>query len=176
MIKYSRLLDTDKNIWRDGLPWDDDNDLHGITLSTYGIRSFTDGRMHFVVDPFKVDSGSRNVCPWLLNLENGVLNEIDVVEFMNNKMYFSIYWNNKSSEYFDADRKRLYKRFQVKLRRKIKDIAVYSIDWNKDRVKWYINNKPVAICYHLPITEELFLITSGLDRGIILSYIEKEKL
>lgn len=150
--------------WNYRFPWDEE-ELHVGLKTTYLTRAFKDPFFHFEVMSWTPNDSTDNVCPWFLNLEDGMVQEIDVVEFMNGKAYFGVYWNDKSSEYFDEYGDLKCKKFQIKYRGV--DEGLFSVTWNKKRVKWYMNGKPVAVCYHLPIVQPLYLVLSGLHKGYI---------
>ena len=158
-------------IWRGGFPWSskEETDIN-INKTTYFKQSWTGGHLAFIVSPL-VTSNNSNVCPWLLNLDEGMLQEIDVVEFINDKMYFSLYWNDKDNHYWETDeegnKKVVYKRFQIQYKRKIRETAVYAVKWDERKVKWYINGRPVAVCYHYPIVQQMYLALTQLHKGEI---------
>jgi hypothetical protein len=112
---------------------------------------------------------------WLLELDHGKVQEIDVVEFLksdNGKrgVYFSIYNNELSNKYY-ADPEEtipIYRRFQTRMRSKFimnyletKKVN-YSIKWTKNYVMWYIDGLPVAVSFvYIPI-QSMYIILSNI--------------
>jgi len=94
--------------------------------------------------------------------------EIDVVEFMKGRMYFSIYHNEGSSSYFDQLGRPVYKRFQTRLSmpmKWIKTSRIYTVEWTPGRVKWYIDGVPVAVSWVYVPVQPMYAVVTGLERG-----------
>lgn len=144
------------------------NDIHGKEINTRRSQQWLYGRFSFSIRPDHILPGRGNICPWLLQLDMDKVQEIDVVEFMLGRMYFSIYHNDRSSEYFDLIHRPVYKRFQTRLSmaaKWIKKCRIYTVEWTPNRVKWFIDGIPVAVSYvYIPV-QPMYVVVTGLERG-----------
>ena len=127
------------------------------------------------IAPSKITGGIGNLCPWLLQLDQNKVQEIDIVEFMHEKLYFSIYNNEESSAYFDSKGRPIYRRFQVKFKPpkdfNMKDFHTYSIVWHPNKVEWYLDYVKIAVSYRYIPSQHLYLVLTGLDKGKVKNYV-----
>jgi hypothetical protein len=117
---------------------------------------------------------SKNPCLWMLEMDHGKLQELDIVEFMGEGdkrgCYFSIYNNEVSNRYYyDGDKSRIaYRRFQTRMRSPwIMDYLAghkvsYSVKWDKNKVVWYIGGLPVAISFVYVPSQPMYIILNNL--------------
>jgi len=157
--------------WHKGFPWvlDVPADILTDYLKVYhSYGTYTgDFRVTFR------EKNSDNTAFWALDLEHEVVNEIDCFETatVNGKrgIYFSIYHTSKKGlGYAVVDGKRLYNRFQTRLRNNklMNYLSTHEIDysfkWTKNYVIWYIANIPVAISFSYIPENKLHLVISNL--------------
>jgi hypothetical protein len=154
--------------------------IHGDEINTRGKELFRYGTFHFLLKAKAIFNSHGNICPWLLQLDQGKVQEIDVVEFMHGKMYFTTWVNEKSSNYFKLLKHELspdLKEFKTKYKRRqawIKQTHTWSVDLRPNRIKWYIDGAPIAVSYVNIPTQEMYAVVTGLEKGIFLraNYVE----
>ena len=120
---------------------------------------------------------------WLLNLEEGKVQEIDVFERMKDKLYFSIHSNRKTNNYYIYPNcvKTPHPDYAV-VQSKVKDYIesteryhTYSLIWRKRYVLWKIDGIAVAISFRRVPTQKMWLVLSNVDLSSFGYIIIKQK-
>jgi beta-glucanase (GH16 family) len=174
-IKCSTVKSLFGKVYSNVVPWSGQPDstfYSDLELRTHSFGEYGSG----IKVNWKTDRD--NPCIWMLQLDKGKVQEIDVFE--SNKvdgkrgLYFSIYNNEKSNAYFSDPVNRkgiLYDRFQTRMRwdRLMdylgKNVIEYKVKWEPNKVTWYIADIPVAVSYiYVPSQEMSILLTNYKGR------------
>jgi hypothetical protein len=161
--------------WYTHLPWFSETPGHELTTypddNEIGY-SFLYGRID-VTCKLPEQKGDLFPAIWLLNLSQGQVCEVDLIELWSDesKMSFSTHWNRQSNEYevssYHSNSSPFFNdSIAVKL---IREVHTYSLAWSKWLLRWYVDGMLVKFSIRGIPHQPMYIVLSEIAREDIIS-------